>query len=572
LRFDEQMEGFFSELVGPDGDFESGEALGRAGAQRITTRLTITHDDLSELLSDPSLPASISGRIDLPSLGVGPLTVTSGQFVLLTPDPTHVETDRMTYSLAARSDAGVEYLIEGFKVIRHGPAVRAWRDTTTLFTTIDRVDADGMPTPVGKGILRVTVAGLARLVASMQILNVEPRSEQERLRLCFLRMFLGSLWPFYSGSLDERRRFPVPPAAPVDLPEPGGLPAEVVRWCDPSGTWHDHLIPGACSRLIRYRGGNKGPLMLASGYAMSATSFGWRTDRPSLLELLVEDGFDVWLFDYRAGIELPSAWSQCTIDDIATLDWPRAVAEVRRISGSEDVQAFGHCVGSVSLLMTLLNGTEGIRSAMCAQFTLHPVTSTLNKAKAAFHVGSAMAELGIARVVPDVAFTLPDVGLDLALRPIPMPRSERCGLAVCRWINAIFGCTHLHAQLNQATHDQIPDMFGVGNLTGLRHLGLMLQGEIAVDAYGLDRYLPHVDRLDLPIHFVAGIRNDIFHPQGTERTLNWLGQHFGSQKARQNYSVTYLEHYGHLDALIGRDAAVEVFPQLLERLNQHAAR
>ena len=29
-------------------------------------------------------------------------------------------------------------------------------------------------------------------------------------------------------------------------------------------------------------------------------------------------------------------------------------------------------------------------------------------------------------------------------------------------MNAVYGCTHRHAQFNEATHDRIVDLFGVG--------------------------------------------------------------------------------------------------------------
>jgi cholesterol oxidase len=570
IRFREHMAGSFSESVGPDGDFRAGAALGRATGSTLSTDLTITHDDLLALVADPRVPATITGEIRAPALSAAPIVVTEGRFVLLTPDPTHVETGNMLYQIEARTNDGIRYRLVGFKVVHQGPAADAWRDTTTLYVTIFRIHSSGSSTFHGRGVLRVTVSALRRLLASIEILNVPRRLDRERLRYDFAARFVGSLWPYYGGSLRERARFPAPPTEEPSLPRPGGLTPADIRWCDPSGIWHDHVAPGACSRLIRYRGGDKGPVMLAPGYGMSSTSFALETGHPNLLQFLLESEYDVWLFDFRAGIDLPSAWSPCTIDDIATIDWPRAVEEVRRITGRDDVQAFGHCVGSVSLLMTLLHGTRGIRSAMCAQFTVHPVTSTLNKAKARLHVGVAMADIGLTRLHPDTSLTLADAALDMALRPVPVPRGERCGLAVCRWINAVYGLTHVHDQLDDATHLEIARLFGVGNLTGLRHLNLILQRGVAVDAWGLDRYLPHVERLDLPIHFLAGTRNYIFHPEGTQRTMKWLREAHGADRASRNYSVTYLDDYGHLDAIIGRDAAVDVFPDIVKHLDVHA--
>lgn len=121
-----------------------------------------------------------------------------------------------------------------------------------------------------------------------------------------------------------------------------------------------------------------------------------------------------------------------------------------------------------------------------------------------------------------------------------------------------------------ATPEELSNLFGVGNLSALRHLLLMLQRGIAVDAWGLDRYLPHVDRLDLPIHFLAGTSNHLFHPEGTEMTMQWLRDAHGRATSSRNYSVSYLNGYGHLDAIIGRDASVDVFPDILEHLEAHA--
>jgi cholesterol oxidase len=570
LRFHEHLAGFVSEMAGPDADFESAAALGRASGHSLALDLSMTYDDLTAVLSDTGVEARVTGRVELPSVSATPLEVVAGRFVLLVPDPGHVETDNMIYHLDLKAEGGRRLSLDGFKIVHHGPAPRAWRDTTTLYVTVKELPEDGEAVDRGRGVVRISMASFRRMVASMEIVHVPHRRERERYRFEFLSRFAGALWPFYGGSLNETARFPSPPPEPPALPTPNGRSPDVVRWCDPAGAWHDQIVPGACSRLIRYWGGDKGPVMLAAGFAMSATSYALESNSPSLVAYLLEREFDVWLFDYRAGIDLPSAWSSGTIDEIATIDWPRAVDEVRRISGSPDVQAFGHCVGSVSLLMALLSGTQGVRAAVCAQFTVHPVTSTLNKVKARLGLGTAMADLGMASLKPDSAPGLADTALDLALRPVPVPHGERCGLAVCRWINAIYGCTHVHDQLDDATHREIASLFGVGNLDGLRHLVLILQRGMAVDASGLDRYLPQVARLDLPIHFVAGTRNHIFHPQGTERTLNWLRQAHGEEKSDRNYSVTYLDDYGHLDALIGRDASTEVFPVIVDHLDRWA--
>ncbi len=228
------------------------------------------------------------------------------------------------------------------------------------------------------------------------------------------------------------------------------------------------------------------------------------------------------------------------------------------------MQALGHCVGSVSLMMALAAGLSDVRSAVCMQFTLHPDTSYLNQFKAAAKVDRLMGRIGLRSVAPLTGPNVPNTALDLLLRAVPMPRAERCGKALCRWVNAIYGCTHTHDQLDDATHDALDGMFGVGDLTALGHMGTILHRRLAVDRDGHDAYTSHPERLRLPILLVQGDKNYIFRPAGSVRTLRWL------QTANEPslYERVVLPGYAHLDALVGRDAATDVYPLLSDHLDR----
>jgi cholesterol oxidase len=327
------------------------------------------------------------------------------------------------------------------------------------------------------------------------------------------------------------------------------------------------LGPDAYLRLTRFQpeGRLKGPIMLAPGFGMSAMSFATDTIDVNLPEYLVEHGYDVWLFDYRAGIDLPSSRTLFTIDDIATHDWPVAVQHVREITETDSVQALGHCVGSVSLMMALLDGMKGVHSAICAQFTTHIETSWFNSLKARAHLSEVMGHV-LKGVEPDTVLSLPNELLDLMLRVVPMARQERCGLALCRWVNAIYGCTHRHAELNEATHEALPAMFGWGNIDAFNHFALMVRKRRAVNHLGEDVYLQHPERMALPTLFLQGGRNYIFHPEGSRRTAHWLRQHNGPALYRR----VVFPNYAHLDALAGRDAHEDVYPTILQHLERTA--
>jgi len=574
LRFNERMSGYLASTDGGDLDYEAAYEAGRARGTSIQFETTITHEDLPALLRDAASPATLTGTVLAPMLCPTPMDVVEGSFILLEPHPDAVETDWMRYrmTLRSRTEQPQAFLLEGHKVIRPGSILSAWKHTTTLYVTVYAGDAPDEGAMRAIGVMHIGLTDVHHLLAHAEVLNVD-RAARERLLVQFVVLFARSILPFYGGALNELGRFPASPGSPAPRPRPRRRSGddETVLLCDRAGRWHESEdLPDACSRLIRYRGGDKGPVMLASGFAMSATSLLTPMIHTNLVEVLLDGGYDVWLFDYRAGIDLPSAETQFTVDDIAFTDWPRAVDEVIRVTGRPTVQVFGHCVGSVSLLMALLDGENGmagkVRSAVCSQFSLHPVTSTLKVLEADVHVGNLLEAVNQQLLHPDTERTVGNVVLDLALHTVPLPRGEACELPVCRWINAIFGLTHRHAQLDDPTHKALPEMFGVANIRCLEHLGLMMQRGRAVDAHGRDRYLQRPELLrDVPIHFVAGAKNYVFHPEGTERTLHWLTEHNGPD----NYSLTILPEYAHLDALVGRDVAHDVFPDIIEHLDRY---
>jgi cholesterol oxidase len=573
LRFNERMSGYLSAADRMGGDYEAAYEAGRAQGTSIQFETTITHSDLPALLEDASSPATLTGTVLAPMLCPSPLDVVGGTFVLLERHPEEVDTDWMRYRMTLRSRTAPSqtFFLEGHKIINVGSILAAWKHTTTLYVTVYDGDAPDGGAVRALGIMHIGLTDVHHLLAHAEVLHVS-RAARERYLVSFVAMFARSIWPFYGGALNELGRFPVSASSSSTRPGPRRRSGddEVVSLCDPAGRWHvSGDVPDACSRLVRYRGGTKGPVMLASGFAMSTTSLLTPTIHPNLVEVLLDAEYDVWLFDYRAAIDLPSAETQFTVDDIAYLDWPRAVDEVRRVTGADSVQVFGHCVGSVSLLMALLDGENGmqgkVRSAVCAQFSLHPMTSRLKVLESDLHVGNLLEAVNQQLLHPDDERTAGNVVLDLALHAVPLPPDEACDLPVCRWINAIFGLTHRHAQLDDPTHKALPDMFGVANIRCLEHLGLMMQKGRAVDAHGRDRYLQRPDLLrGVPIHFLAGERNYIFHPEGTEKTLTWLRQHNGPQ----DYTLQVLPDYAHLDALIGRDVAHDVFPDIIEQLDR----
>ena len=97
-------------------------------------------------------------------------------------------------------------------------------------------------------------------------------------------------------------------------------------------------------------------------------------------------------------------------------------------------------------------------------------------------------------------------------------------------------------------------------------LAEIIRRGIALDRTGANTYLPHVERLALPITFFAGSANQIFFPETSRRTYDWLVAHNGPELYRRQV----FEGYAHMDFWVGQNASRDIFPSVLEALEGSA--
>lgn len=318
--------------------------------------------------------------------------------------------------------------------------------------------------------------------------------------------------------------------------------------------------------LHRFRGGGKGPILLAAGYGMTSDSFAARVGPTDLMTYLTTRGYDVWLFDYRQSFRLPSHDSHFTMDEIALVDWPAAVAEVRRRTGADSVLIFAHCMGSLTAFMSLLAGLPGVRAFVSSQVTAHVTMPGFSRLKAKFRVPTLMSKVGLNTVGPPRGVGMAERVWDLLMRPYPWLKGEQCHNPACRWVASVYGPTHLHTNLSAAAHSQIGNMFGSAAVTPVAQITAIVRAGHLVDAQGRDVYMGRPDRLDLPIAFLRGTDNKIFTEPGPLKTISWLRRH----NPDQDYQWIGLDGFGHLDSIIGRDSERRVFDKMLPFLEAYA--
>jgi cholesterol oxidase len=444
-----------------------------------------------------------------------------------------------------------------------------------LFVTI-RDGADGAGAQLAQGMLTLDIEDLlwqgksikldppTSLVGSLidKIPHVESAIAELYLAR-FAGFFATTLFKAYGGVLATLKNFPA-----TEIADTVARPRRTLKLPQPEHVSLD-FGGGFRGRLTRYCGGPKGPVIVAPGFSIRASSYAIDTVETNFAEALVAAGYDTWLFDYRASPDSGSPTKPplpFTIDDMAKTDWPMAIAHVCKATGAKDVQIVAHCIASLSLLMALGLGTKGVRSAICSQFTLHPVTNWLNYLKADLGAVQQLSALHELHGTFDFSSgtTMTDREIDFAAWNIPVPEGEACKNPTCRRIFAVYGPSYTHSQLNHWTHATISEQFGAISIKPFEQLQAIIGKGQAISADGTNLYLTKAAarNMALPISFMSGTASQIFYPETAGRTRHWLASINGPELYRHQM----FPGYAHMDLFIGKNASIDVFPWIVAEL------
>jgi cholesterol oxidase len=554
IRFTETMRGFFSADV-KDGRYTDAERLGRQGNTPFEFTLTITAPDVDAFTADPRHQAVMTGTAAAPSISPAPMQVSEGIFNLFVVDPARVDTRLMLYTMKLATAAGQVLHFSGFKTVPRDTVQQAWPDLSTLYITI-RDGGDAGPI-LGQGILHILPADFQKQMRSLETPGAVSLADRARAVATFSQFFSSVVWRAYGGP------FAGPTMFNKDAPPRERRPLKV----DPPEVHTVRTADGVELRLTRFRGGSKGPVILAHGLGVSSLIFSIDTIDTNLVEFLFAHGYDVWLLDFRASIELPASKAASTGDDVATKDYPAAVDEVRRLTAAPSVQMVAHCWGSTTFAMSLLSGLQGVRSAVCSQIATHIRTPTATRIKTGLHLPSFLRAIGIDSLT---AYADNHEGLlervyDAALNLYAPDVQNQCSSATCHRITFMYAPLYRHQQLNQATHDSLHEMFGIANMQSFVHLERLTNTGTLVTATGEDAYMPHLDRMALPICFVHGSKNECFLPESTALTVEALRRVNGDR-----YERHVIDGYGHIDCIYGKNAVRDVYPIMADFLDRTA--
>ena len=340
-------------------------------------------------------------------------------------------------------------------------------------------------------------------------------------------------------------------------------------------TTTDRVVPftagdGMALNLVNVRGDQaptKGPVLLVHGAGVRGNIFRAPVER-TVVDALLDDGYDVWLENWRASIDFPA--NEWTLDSAALHDHPAAVRAVVAETGAEQVKAIIHCQGSTSFAMSAAAGLiPEVTTIISNAVSFHPVVPWWSRLKARFAtpvVGRVMDYLDPG------AGDRPADGWARALTLSVRATHHECQNTVCKLVSFTYGAGFpalwRHENINDATHDEfIPREFGKVPVSFFRQIARCIrQGHLVSyqPTVGLPAdYAAQPVKTDARFVLFAGRRNQCFLPDSQEATYHWL-----DAQRPGFHGLHVLDTYSHLDIFMGERAATDVFPTMLRELER----
>lgn len=339
----------------------------------------------------------------------------------------------------------------------------------------------------------------------------------------------------------------------------------------------DELIPldiadGVACNLIRVRGPKqptKGPVLLVHGVGVRTEI--WRPPTPrTLIEALVDEGYDVFMETWRASMDVPdNTW---TLDQGAVLDHPVAVRKVVELTGADSIQAITHCQGSTSFMMAACAGlVPQVRTIVASAVSLHPVVTPFAKLKLDYVVPPVSRLLGY--LDPRWGEGDPPWVLPKVLTAYCKLSRRACDNGVCKVSSFMFGAGNptlwTHEQLSAQTHEWTKGEFGPAPLTFFRQIAKCVRAGHLVSVEGRpelpDSFVESRPQTDARFSFITGGRNNCFLPESQIRTHEWF-----EKQDPGRHTLHIVPGYGHLDVFVGEHAGRDWHPIILGELARDA--
>jgi hypothetical protein len=356
-------------------------------------------------------------------------------------------------------------------------------------------------------------------------------------------------------------------------------------------------------------------VLLLHAFAQSGYTFTAQTLSENLAGYLYKQGYEVWILEHRLSTRLPIHEEPTTLDQIARYDIPKAVDRILEILKDDfkkysqgrldrpQIHVFAQCLGGAALGISLLSGQlhypqagacrgrndlsplcPKIASAMISQTHLLCVGQPGSQARTwipAF-LRDALKQRTVPLAVTGPVNTMLEAWMDRLFSALPIPDEEQCpqslvggedDCATCRRVRFLEAPLFKHRNLSDETHRELPLHFGKANVRMFAQGAKCVEAERLVDEDGQSIYVneENVRRFAaLPLAFLHGAENELFHPESATRTAKFFAQmqpHWATVSARAlgkrstaaDRAAWIVPGYGHYDILVGKDAPSTVY-------------
>jgi hypothetical protein len=339
-------------------------------------------------------------------------------------------------------------------------------------------------------------------------------------------------------------------------------------------SYNVHIVPfeagdGFPCNLVHVQGRHppvKGPVLLVHGAGVRANLFRAPVEK-TLVEELIDRGYDVWLENWRASIDLrPNLWN---LDQAAVFDHPCAVRKVLSETGWDQMKAVIHCQGSTSFMMSAVAGlVPEVKVIVSNAVSLHPIVPPLTRLKISASV--PILKRLTPYLNPQWCLHAPTLLAKVVAAFVLLVHHE-CRNPICKGVSFTYGIGFptlwSHANLNDATHEwikqefaQVPVRFFEQMIECIRKGHL-----VAVDGFRElpENFVAREPSTEARFAFFAGENNRCFLAESQQRTFD-----FFSTWRKGYHTLRILPNYGHLDVFIGKNASRDVFPQIAEELER----
>lgn len=311
----------------------------------------------------------------------------------------------------------------------------------------------------------------------------------------------------------------------------------------------------------------KGPIMLVHGAGVRANIFNPPTAE-NIISVLAREGYDVWLENWRGSIDLePNPWD---LDQAGLYDHPAAVKKIIELTGAKEIKAIIHCQGSTSFMISAVLGLIPEVSLIISNaVSLHPVIPRFSKFK--INRLLPLIKQAFRYLNPQWGIYAPDFKTKFLRFLVLLSHPERdtpVGKFVSFTYGSGFPALWRLENLNKATMKWIKAEFAHVPVSFFDHMKDCVNNGSLVTVKKKDRqqesYLRSPLKTNARIVLLAGEKNLCFLPESQRKTFHYL------DSLKPGYHKLHIiKGYSHLDIFLGKNAHKDVFPIILNELNQN---